>query len=228
MYVPSYVPEPIEISGNVAEQKWSVVVGFVRRVSVIHFVTLLLIIGLAMLPIASAPLGASLPMLATTLVGLSITRNVGKGKRWEQVLSALLAPTLFLSLAQVISHYSQRGWPTWSLALGPAIAVAYVLIAGRDLSFLGMFVFSAIFSSLATGYAVSGLGGKFVVETLAINLGFLFFYVYDLAALLTRRRLGEEWGAVLDLYRDVLNCITYPIRVWRHWKKHQIWAIPKL
>ncbi len=228
MYVPSYVPEQIEIPGNVAEARWSIVVGFVRRVLFLHFLTLLCIILIGYLPIGAAPLEASLPLLAASLIGLSIMRNIGKGKSWEQILSALAAPTLFISLGQIVAHFGQHGWPAWSISVGPAVAVAYVVIAGRDLSFLGMFVFSAGVSSVVLCVWSGEMGRRELFQTLAVNLAYLFFYVYDAAAILTRRRLGEDWGAVLDLYRDTLNFITYPLRVWKHWRKHRIWSIPKL
>jgi hypothetical protein len=50
--------------------------------------------------------------------------------------------------------------------------------------------------------------------------------VYDNASLLARRRLGEELGAVVDLYRDVLNVFGWVVRVLAHWRKHRIWNIP--
>ncbi|HCD99673.1 MAG TPA: hypothetical protein DER07_01365, partial [Armatimonadetes bacterium] len=62
---------------------------------------------------------------------------------------------------------------------------------------------------------------------LAANAAYLFFLVYDLAAVLTRRLPKEEWGAVVDLYRDALNFLTYSVRVVRHWRKHRIWSATK-
>jgi FtsH-binding integral membrane protein len=69
-----------------------------------------------------------------------------------------------------------------------------------------------------------GETGRRITEACLINVVYLSYLVYDLAALLTRRRLGEEVGAVLDLYRDVLNMFSYPIRVWKHWRTHKIWS----
>ena len=56
-----------------------------------------------------------------------------------------------------------------------------------------------------------------------LNTGFIFYVVYDLSALLTRRRLGEEMGANADLFRDILNFTTYWARVRSHWRRHPIW-----
>ncbi|MFN8220199.1 MAG: hypothetical protein U0S12_08740 [Fimbriimonadales bacterium] len=227
MHIPSYVPEPIEIPGNVAEERWPVVVGFVRRVMLLHLGTLAVAIGLATAPFRPMPLSGSLPMLLGCLLGLSLMRRFGKGKPWEQTVSALLAPLLLFALGLVGKEIRNLGWPFGAVIAGPAVATLYVLFARRDLSFLGMFLMGLAGSSVAIFVACRQLGVAGVFEALALNAGYLFYYVYDLAALLTRRRLGEEWGAVLDLYRDVLNMFSYPLRVWRHWRKHRIWSLLK-
>jgi hypothetical protein len=53
----------------------------------------------------------------------------------------------------------------------------------------------------------------------AAGLGYVLFFVYDLAALLSRRRLREVPAAVADLYRDLLNFITYSVRIVLHWRR---------
>lgn len=228
MHVPSYVPEPIEIQGNVAEESWPVVVVFVRRVALLYLVTLAVAIGLTAAPFTPMPLTASLPLLLGTLLGLSAVRKFARGQSWEQSISAMLAPMLFFALGLVGKELRHVGVPVWAVFSGPAVATAYVIIARRDLSFLGMYLFGVAGSSFMIFLYCHTYGGGRLFESLLVNGIFLFYYVYDLAALLTRRRLGEEWGAVLDLYRDVLNIFSYPIRVWRHWKTHRIWSIPKL
>lgn len=227
MYVPSYAPEPIEITGSVAEEKWPVIVGFVRRVSLLYLATLALAISLSSAPFTPMPLSASLPLLLATLVGLSIMRKFGKGKSWEPGLSGLLAPLLFFSLGLVGKELRHLNVPVWAMFSGPAVATVYVMIARRDLSFLGMFLFGLAGSSALIFYYCQVAGEGRLLTSLLANGAFLFYFVYDLAALLTRRRLGEELGAVIDLYRDVLNVFSYPFRVWRHWREHRIWAIPK-
>ena len=62
-------------------------------------------------------------------------------------------------------------------------------------------------------------------QALSWNAIYLTFYVYDLASLLARRRIGEEWAAVVDLYRDVLNVFGWIVRVFAHWRKHKIWNV---
>ncbi|HMS55270.1 MAG TPA: hypothetical protein PKA27_07685 [Fimbriimonadaceae bacterium] len=226
MYVPSYIPDQIEIDGNVAEAKWSTVVGFVRRVTTMHLITLLVVAFLVDMPVAVMGLEASIPFLIAALACLSLTRGIGKGKRWEQQLSWVLAPVMLVTLASLLRELGNLNWPIAALVVGPAIASAYSWVAGRDLSFLGMFLFAFGLSTTVV-VALCSESRVQALEAALVNGLWVFYYVYDLAALLTRRRLGEEWGAVLDLYRDVLNLTTYPIRVWRHWAKHRLWSIPK-
>lgn len=226
MYVPSYVPEQIEIKGNVAEAKWSTIVGFIRRVTTMHLATIMVVAFLVDMPVAVMGLEASIPFLIAALAALSLTRGIGKGKGWEQQLSWVLAPVMLVTVASLLRELGNLNWPIAALVVGPAIACAYAWVAGRDLSFLGMFLFAAGLSSTVI-VALCKESRIQALEAALINGIWVFYYVYDLAALLTRRRLGEEWGAVLDLYRDALNLTTYPIRVWRHWVKYRLWSIPK-
>lgn len=226
MYVPPYVPQQIEIPGNVASEPYLVRLGFIRRVVALHFLSVLIILGLAYFPRTFTP-AQSAGLALLSLLGLSLVRGLVKGKRYEQVLSAIVAPFLFLALAQLIAIGPERGWPQWILGVAPAGILVYVLACGRDLSFMGMFVLCGLFNLaiLIAARLFLVVDARVFWEMVAIGIGFIFFFVYDLAALLTRRRLGEEVGAVLDLYRDVLNFTTYTVRVVRHWRKHRIWSL---
>jgi hypothetical protein len=229
MYVPPYVPQPIEISGNVAEEPYKVRLSFIRRVSLLHFLTVLIAAAVAAVPQATASAIAAALFLFVILLLLSMVRGLAKGREADQRLSLFLLPILLFAIAVWFRALYFEGWAIWAIGVGIPCALAYVMLCGRDLSFVGMFALALICSSLIiTGLCwwlrVSGLSTS---AALSLNAVFLFYYVYDLAALLTRRRVGEEWGAVVDLYRDILNGLTYPIRVYHHWKKHNIWAPPK-
>jgi hypothetical protein len=50
-------------------------------------------------------------------------------------------------------------------------------------------------------------------------IGYICYFVYDLSMLVKRRRMGEEVAAVADLYRDLINFVTYSVRVYFHWRK---------
>jgi FtsH-binding integral membrane protein len=91
------------------------------------------------------------------------------------------------------------------------------LFAGRDYSFFGIYVLTLIFTALslavftiATDIVMSQGFAIFVVVA-----GMLFFWVYDLAMILRRRKPKETIAAALDLYRDTLNFIGYPVRIMR-------------
>jgi hypothetical protein len=229
MYVPPFVPQPIEIPGNVAQEPYLARLGFVRRVAVIHVGTVIITGAMAFLPLPTPkPAHAALLVLAM-LVLLSIVRAMAKGRLADQRLSALILPVLLLTLALWLRGLYEQGWGVWGMGVGVACAAAYTLLCGRDLSFVGMFVLALSASSAIIAAIEWRLrsGGLSMASTLILNGAFLFYYVYDLAALLTRRRLDEEWGAVVDLYRDVLNGLTYPIRVYQHWRENNIWSPPK-
>ena len=102
------------------------------------------------------------------------------------------------------------GMGTWMLGETPSCRAQEISTLQRGID-LGM--------SLIDTAIQAGIGC--VVGTIA----YLAYFVYDLAALQTRRRLGQELGGVMDLYRDVLNFTTYPIRVVQHWRRHRFWSV---
>jgi hypothetical protein len=226
LYVPPFIPQQIEIPGNVAQESYSVRLGFVRRTIRFHFVTIIAILAISYFP-KNLSIRDSVLLSLSSLIALSLVRGLVKGKHYEQILSALFAPMLFYGLGQLVASGSSRGWPQWTVIIGPAAAWVYSMLCGRDLSFVGMWVMSSLAKTVAIcGLAIFGVFGWATAgEILVIGYGYLAYFVYDLACLLTRRRLGEEGGAVLDLYRDLLNCITYPLRIIHHWRKHRIWSL---
>src|SRR6185503_19651825 len=163
------------------------------------------------------------------LVLLSLIRGVAKGRDADQKLSSFILPLLFLAMAVWLRALYDQGWAVWALGIGVGCAALYIALCGKDLSFVGMFVLALLASSVLISVLSWRLqiGGLHTAVALSFNAMFLFYYVYDLAALLTRRRLNEELGAVVDLYRDILNGLTYPFRVYHHWRENNIWSPPK-
>ncbi len=227
MNVPPYVPEPIQIPGNVAEEPHTAMLGFVRRVSVMHAGSLAVVFGIAAAPTPALPMHPAGVLAAALLAGLSFVRTATRPSRIDQRLSMVLFPFLLLSLGFVMRGAMEEGFPVWSPLFGIGAALVYTFACGRDYSFVGNFVVGALASSiiLAAASMAWGFPARVSTEALAINAGYLFYWVYDLASLLTRRRLGEEAGAVVDLYRDVLNVITYPVQLLRHWRESRIWNL---
>lgn len=229
MYVPPFVPQPIEIPRNVAQEPFLVRLGFIRRVAVLHILSVLVVASMTLLPQPPViPMQAGLVVLLI-LVLLSLVRGVAKGRDADQKLSSFILPLLFLALAVWLRALYEQGWAVWALGLGVGFAALYIALCGKDLSFVGMFVLALLASSIliaALSWRLK-IGSLQIAAALSLNAMFLFYYVYDLAALLTRRRLNEELGAVVDLYRDILNGVTYPIRVYYHWRENNIWSPPK-
>lgn len=226
MNTPPFVPPQIEIPGNVAEERYAVRVGFLKRVVGLHSAFCALILAVARIPWPGPNLALAVLMTLGSLLGLSLVRGMAKGWRHEQLLSAACVPPLVLGLALLVREATTVGWPLWVFAIPPLATALYTFLCGDDISFTGMFVITALGAIAGAGLAW-GFGYLSATRFWEASLGFsayLLYYVYDLAALQTRRRLGEELGAVLDLFRDLLNFTTYPIRVVNHWRRHRIWS----
>jgi len=229
MNVPPYIPEPIEIPGNVSEEHRSVCLAFVRKTALLYSLSVALIIAVACYPHQLYPLGASIGVFIGVLLLLSLIRGLEKGRPLDLKLSALCLPILIVSVGDMARAMWAAGWPVWALPVGIAYCLAYTYLSGRDHSFVGEYFIVLIASSLTIALMAPHIQPRQPVTGWALlaNAVFLFYYVYDSAALLTRRRKGEELAAVADLYRDLLNCLTYSVRVYQHWRKYNIWSWPK-
>lgn len=228
MYVPNYVPDPIEIPGNVTEEPYLARVAFIKRVAAMHCITLLIVGAVAYSPIALPAKSAWWP-LAVMILGLAVIRvALRRGPREAGVSSWLLVPLLF-AVGLALNPVQASGFPLWTTILGPGFALIYCMLCGRDFSFMGQYLLCLIASS--TAIAALAVGASSILDharyALLVNAAYLTYWVYDLASLLARRRLGEEIAAVVDLYRDVLNIFGYVARCIGHWRKHRIWVLPR-
>jgi FtsH-binding integral membrane protein len=223
--VPPFIPQPTEIEGNVTQEPYAVRIGFVRRVVATHVATAALVLGAAMIA-PEAPTNQTILGTVALLAALAFVRTAALGARWEQAASAVLLPALIWSLGVTVRSATAEGWPAWAPACGLCAGALYVLFCGRDLSFVGMFVLGLAASSVAI-VVLSHFTPMEPLEigtAISLNALYLLYVVYDLASLLSRRRLGEEVGAAIDLYRDLLNFVGYGARVIRHWRRHRIWT----
>jgi hypothetical protein len=226
MYVPNYVPEPLEVPGNVTEQPYRARIYFIRRVALLHLASL---IGIAILENLSFPqmgITTALIALGACLTGLDLVRIGLRGKPIEAKISTLCLPAVLILVAWGIRETSLGGWPVFPPLIGAACVVIYTVLAGRDFSFIGCALLSLIASSAAVaGFAnLSQYDRERAAFALGTNAMFVIYWVYDLASLLGRRRQGEEFAAVVDLYRDVFNFFGYAVRMVKHWQKHKIWT----
>lgn len=226
MYVPNYVPSPIEVPHNVAEERHWVRLGFIRRVGILHFLSLLIIGGISTLRLPAVALLPGAVALGLLLLLFSIIRISMRATKHDQIFSLSLFPVLIVLLATIVRSLNASEWPVWGIAVGAASAVLYSFCCGRDFSFVGQFFLSLIASTviLAIVATSTAMSSHEAAILLGANAAYLFYLVYDSASLLARRRLGEEAAAVVDLYRDVFNVFGYAVRVARHWRKHRIWA----
>ncbi len=226
MYVPNYIPEPLEVPGNVTEERYPVRLLFIRRVAILHIASLGVIALLAQLSFPRMELWYTLACLAACLTGLDLLRIALRGKPSEAKISTLCLPAVLILVGWGIHEVSQEGWPVIQGIFGGACVVAFTFVAGRDFSFVGCYFLSLIGSSAA----VAGLSNYLNLDrshaamALGSNAVYVTYLVYDLASLLARRRRGEELAAVVDLYRDVFNLFGYAVRMVKHWHKHRIWT----
>lgn len=226
MVVPNYVPDPIEIPGNVTEQPYRVRLAFMRRVEALHLLSLFIVGLIAWRGRAIDPVVTG-SVLGVGLLALAVTRVALRGSSFEWVISTGLLIPVVGSLGLLAGALYRQGVPVWAPAFGALAAFIYSRLSGRDFSFLGQWFLALIASTIGVAAIAdfNHLPPTAGLVALLLNAGYLSYLVYDLASLLSRRRLGEEIGAVADLHRDVLNLFGYFIRVAQHWRKHRIWVV---
>lgn len=221
MQIQPYFPEPITVRGNVAAARYMVTLGFVRRTMLGHFFTVLAVALTAAFVPATLDASAYATAFVGGLLALTMLRRFLDGGPIDNAASLiLLVPTLW-ALSGLMRTAMDAGHPVWIVGASYAVATVYGAVCGRDFSFVGQFMVTlfATVGILATlGLSQTTSWGEALFWS-AAGLGYVLFYVYDLAALLSRRRLGEEAAAVADLYRDLLNFTTYSVRIVLHWRR---------
>lgn len=226
MVVPNYIPDPVEIPGNVTLLPYRERVGFIRRVLAMHFASLGLIALFAAMHISGLPLMPAAILTSVCVLVLSLVRIETRGTRADILLSTALLPVLLVGLSFLVRGGLEAGIPLWSIPIGAACALLYALLCGRDYSFVGQWFLGIIASNVAIAVLINTIGdtGSQAWTAVLLNSAYFTYLVYDSASLMARRRLGEEIAAVVDLYRDVLNFFGYAVRCARHWRKHRIWT----
>lgn len=225
MIVPNYVPDPLEVPGNVTLEKYRIRLKFIRSVcwwfsGSVAFVAIIA---------ALAPHQSRLDLLFYAWLGQillsDIIRVSIRGSRFEAQFSAICLPGILIVEGLILGVLHHQGYPTGAALAGLVCIPLYTAVAGRDFSFLGCFFLCLIPSSIIiSAYAlVMGHPGMDVARALGWNLVVLSYVVYDQSQILFRRRTNEVVGAVVDLHRDMLNIFGYIPRVIRHWNKHHIW-----
>lgn len=228
MNIPPYFPEAIEIPGNVAEERYAVRLRFLRQVIALHFATVLGVFAVAVArPFALHP-SAAAAWLAASLLAMSAVRQLHLARpEWDARISALLLPVVVVLGGSALVALAEAGWP-WEGVAGAVVGwVAYAALCGRDFSFMGLGFVAGIGALVgaSAGWMLEryGIGGALRASSLGLVVA--FYFVYDLSAMLTRRRKQDTVAALADLYRDALNVFSYSVRVYRHWKKYPFRAL---
>lgn len=228
MYVPNYIPPQVEIPGNVALEKWDVQLLFLRRVTTWHLLSVCVVATLVAIPGPTLALSPALWVLFFTILGLDILRITTRRTPWDLRISVAALPATLIIVSLVMRALQSQGYPVWAPMVGVIAASLYTFLCRRDFSFMGQYLLSLIASGVTIAAIAITFG--FSVGRASWALGadalYLSFYCYDLASLMSRRRLGEEAAATVDLYRDVLNVFGWTLRCARHWKRHKIWTLP--
>jgi hypothetical protein len=229
MIVPNYIPDPMEVPGNVTLEPYRFRVTYIRRVTLLHLTSLAVVALLSTHAWPRVGVWSALGMLAVVFVILDLWRIAARGSRTEAVVSSAFLPTVVAFVSWSASEGARLGWPVWAPLAGVVAATIYTLACGRDYSFMGCLLLSWIASSVGIAALAPKLGLDVpqAAWALVANSVYLVYFQYDLASLLSRRRRGEEWAAVVDLYRDVFNVLGYFVRCVRHWRKHRIWEIAR-
>jgi len=228
MYVPNYVPEPLEVPGNVTLASYLSRVRFIRRVTFLHLAGMIFAAALAFIRWPELGWLPPLASLSLVLAVLDLLRIWLRGQSSEASVSSLALPLILVFAAWSARELVVGKVPVWSALVGVGWSAVYAVACGKDYSFVGGYLLALIPSTIVLA-ALSiqfHYGGWEAAAALLFNAAYLFYFAYDLASLMARRREEEVLAGVVDLYRDVFNFFGYFVRVLRHWKKHRIWVQP--
>lgn len=216
-------PEPYTVPNCVDDQPYPDKIRFIKRTLVGHLITIFLIALSAQaltIPLTDPQL---LALLAIILFLMTIVRLTLKSGRLEQLLSLSALAAAIPLLGQLCKDIHNAGYPIISLLIAAALTGLYTLLAGRDFNFSGMVAICslALIPILMTlRYqqvdAISSIPFAWLISTV-----YLAYVAYNLSMILKRRKPSEVPTAVADFYRDALNFLTYPVRVYFHWRNYQ-------
>lgn len=224
MFIPPYFPEPLVVPNNVADSAYDERLRFLRLVIAGHAATVAFALLVALFwPWRMAPQVVTGALLGALILH-SLVRKLLAGLPQERLFQIALLPITLILTGLFGRELHDQGWPVLALPIGVLGGAVYTAISGRDFSFVGNYVLSGVFT-IAGCFAATWIWPQNEHHpwlAALIGLVALFYLVYDLAMVLKRRRHGDEFLAVCDLYCDVLNLFSYIPRVIQHWKRFAI------
>jgi len=157
------------------------------------------------------------------MITMTVLRLVIKSGKLEQAASVILLLLAIPLLGQLCFDIYLAGYPILIFLIAATLTGLYTLLAGRDFSFPGMvtvcsltlipILFILRHQEIPTFESVA--------FTWIIGTTYLIYVAYNLSMILKRRTMAEVPTAIADFYRDSLNFLTYPVRVYFHWRKYQ-------
>ena len=224
MFVPNYVPEPEQIPGNVTKEAYANRLTFIRQVLSRYIGSVGIVVGLGLILPRNLELKPISLGLAVLLLLVSGIRSILRGTDLEPKMTTLMLPPVLIGFALATRTWTAAQFPAWSILAGISCFGIYAALCGRDFSFVGGYTLSLIVSSVFIAFVMveEGMSSMRCGQAILWNAAGLLYLVYDLAALMSRRKSTEGWASVVDLYRDVFNFIGYFPRVLIHWNRHRI------
>ncbi len=232
-FPPPILPEPITVPNNAADAPYHERLNFIKKIGFLNLGSLALtsfaIYGVFNSELINVASRFSTEVLflgsVASLVALSFLRNkslILQLLTWVLLIGFVSSPSGFF-ISQLHDSF-----PIFTECVGIAIGSCwfgiflYYVFCGRDFSFFGLFCLVYVFALVVVigltlwSREVAFVEGMTIV--LAVTI-FLYYWVYDMAMILRRRRLDEAISASLDPYRDVLNFVGFPVRVLRMRKR---------
>lgn len=222
-------PEPVTVSGNAADQGHFTAVRFIRAVGTVHLLSLTLVVGALRLWLEprvqtwlAATIDAELLYILTIVlcIGLALSRE---RPAWAQTLILLATIAVVTAWGSLWASLMHDSFPLFvntfaaAFLIQAAALLVYLWASRRDLSLFGAFVlvWPVTCSFLIGAAALTEVSFSEGLTLLVVLTGMLFYWVYDIAMVLRRRRPNEVVEGAVDLYRDVFNFVGLPIRFMR-------------
>lgn len=214
MIIPNYVPEPIEVPGNVHDLPYRHRVEFNRQV-ILRFAGS---VTAAQLASSLVPKFETAWMVAIYLgwtIVLGLFRIVFRSQTIESRVTgtSLIITVGLLSLLLAAIPYDAR--PLVFCALGLAV---YAQFSKGDFSYPQAWLWGTL-GLICADWLLGGTTGL-----RALTQACLWYYViYDIWCIQYRRRYHEAWAGANDIFRDFMNIWGWLARVAAHWKKYGLW-----